>query len=336
MNSLHLLPDHDLGRTGIVARNEIRLAIRYAEFASTYGYMMLSILATSAAFRDASRTFDEVTWNLFVEIVRANFLSLEYFAKIRGLNWQAALERFPQYQAIIKPFLKENNSLIQVAHPHTYIVPQNRGPLRRPRHKNEDQVNIDRNIFAAASFAKHKSPPFNWPKTKSYPSDPTITNEKCHLCNRKDCACDPFNSNKVTRPLVELVNFGRPKGNGIRVLQKIKTGDILGEYVGEIIHNDEVDDEVYGFSLELVDGAPIAHIGSQFRGNWTRFINHSCDAATEFNKMIIGQRWRVMVVAVKDVDAFDELTVNYGMNYWLHGSMICRCGSSNCLHKNRR
>ena len=330
MNSVRLVPDRGLGRTARAARNELRLAIRHAGSASTLGFMMLSILATSAAFREAARTFDEAMWSTLEKLIQANFSSLEYFAKVRGLNWQAALKRLPQCQEMIETHLKEMYpNFTHVAHPHTYVVSGNEKPLLQPRYKDQEQINIESNLYVAESFERRPSPR-GWPVTKPYPSDPTITKEKCHLCDRSNCACDPLDSDKVVKPLVEIAKYGE-KGNGIRVLEPIKKGDLLDEYVGEIKHADDVDDEVYSFSFDLHEGPTIANISSQFLGNWTRFINHSCDASTEFRLMVIGRRWRAVVVAIKDVGMFDELTIDYGPGYWVEGR-LCKCGSSKCRY----
>lgn len=293
--------------------------------------MMLSILASSAAFREAARTFDEDTWHSFEEYIRVNFISLEYFAKIRGLDWLTALRRQTRSQHDIRTNLKDRYPEIQPDHPHAFIVPGPKEPLCRPRYKNQDQINIPHNQFSAAEFGQYP-PPYGWPPSKPYPSDPTITRARCHICRKTGCGCDPLDRDEVVKPLVEIVNYGI-KGNGIRVLQPLKAGDILDEYVGEIrstSYNDP--DDVYTFSFEHGDSPPMAYISSEFVGNWTRFVNHSCDASTHFEMKVVGRRWRAMIIATRDVAIFEELTIDYGSGYWIDGQRLCKCGSDYCKY----
>lgn len=55
-------------------------------------------------------------------------------------------------------------------------------------------------------------------------------------------------------------------------------------------------------------------------GNWTRFVNHSCkDQSVAFTEKTIGDRTLPAVVAERDIDMFQELTISYGKHYWLSG-----------------
>ena len=327
-----LQPEHGLGRVELVAKAELRLASRHASLAQNHGFMMLSILATSAAYREAARSLDDAAWDSFGMCIGTNFSSLEYFAKIRGLDWLTALKRIPQVQHM-RPYIKQRFPGLQADHPHTYIVPIHNEPLQRPTYKGQNQVPIQSNQYSATSFGRYERPQ-NWASNRSYPSDPTIiTKALCDLCKRYQCTCDPTSCIAVVKPLVEITNYGE-KGNGIRVLQPIKKGDILEEYIGEIKHIRDMDHNVYSFSLDFEGNTSSAYIDAQFLGNWTRFINHSCEASAKFELKVIGQRIRVMVVATKDVDMFDELTIDYGSFFWFHHKTLCKCGSPLCVSEN--
>lgn len=326
-----LQPDHELGRVEFVAKGELQLASRHASLAQEHGLMMLSILATSAAYREAARTLDDAAWKSFGMCIGTNFSSLEYFAKIRGLDWLSALKRIPQAQDM-RPYIKQRFPDLQADHPHTYVVPTHNEPLRRPMYKGQNQVPIQSNQYSDRSFETHERPE-GWASNKPYPSDPTtISKAVCDLCKTCKCACDPLNCNAIVKPLVEVTNYGE-KGNGIRVLQPIKRGDILEEYVGEIKHIRDMDHNVYSFGLDFQGNSSSAYIDAQFLGNWTRFINHSCEASAKFELKVIGQRLRVMIVATKDVDMFDELTIDYGSFFWFHHKTLCKCGSRHCVSK---
>lgn len=292
---------------------------------------MLSILANSASFREAARTFNVALWKSLEDRVRINADSIEYFAKVRGLNWKHALETTARIFSNAQTDWNEKHPGIPIDHPHHYIVPQGSQSLQRPKYKNQNQINIARCDYFRSDFRGY-SRPSNWPAEKPYPSDPTISNEPCELCLLDKCACEITDSPEVLKPLVELQRYGN-KGVGIRALQRFEADEILGEYVGEILPWDCKDDSVYGMSF-MINDTHIAMISSQFRGNWTRFLNHSCDSNTEFTYMTIGGRRRIMVVAVKPVEMFEELTVDYGGNYFhvAHG-IFCICGSPKCRYK---
>ncbi len=77
----------------------------------------------------------------------------------------------------------------------------------------------------------------------------------------------------------------------------------------------------------------LAAISAKRYGNWTRFINHSCEAGTRFSVVRVGDRWRSVVRATRDVEVFEEVTVDYGEGYWR--GKRCECGSEGCLEKRR-
>lgn len=323
VSQLRVQPD-TICRTSDVVANEVHLPKRYASFAAEHGWMMLSILANSAAFREAARTFDDLLWISFNTSVCHNKSSIELFAKIRGLNWILALTRTP-YLASHITHLREGYPGIEPDHPHNYIVPQNSEPIRQPQYKGKIQTNIINNRFRASDFGF-----FGRPKNPS--RDPTIHNGlQCEICGCTMCHCEPSSCEGVLRPLVELVQSGNKLGVGVRVLQPIRSHQLLAEYVGEILPEYCDDDDTYAIALTPHDGAPsTATISAQKYGNWTRFVNHSCDPHAVFVNKVIGDRHRIMLFTIKDVEMFEELTVDYGNNYWATRSILCKCGSHNC------
>lgn len=304
-----------------IGSNESTSSERYASFAAEHGWMMLSILATSTAFRVAAGTFDDRLWVSFNITVFLNKNSIEYFAKIRGLNWTLALTRKPEYAAYTTD-LREGYPGLEPDHPHTYVVPRESNPVRRPQFKGKVQKNIVHNRFDPLSYRPSA-------RRGKLRRDPTIEKgRKCHICQKKSCRCDPSSCLGVLRPLVELAASGNDVGVGIRVLQPIPKGQLLAEYVGNIVPSTgsgAVDDTTY-----LCRSNTNASVDAQEHGNWTRFINHSCDAHAEIACVVIGQRRRCMIRLIKDIAMFEELTLDYGDLYWASRAGLCRCGSTNC------
>ena len=95
---------------------------------------------------------------------------------------------------------------------------------------------------------------------------------------------------------------------------------MLGEYVGELFPADYAGDWVYGLDVCLPgadDAEAVVGIVSAARvGNWTHFMNHSCDAKVVFRSAVLGGRCRMVVQAVREVGVFEEVTVDYGRGYW--------------------
>ncbi|MCJ1427259.1 hypothetical protein MMC29_005162 [Sticta canariensis] len=323
VSQLRIQPD-TVCRTSDVVANKVHLLERYASFAAKHGWMMLSILANSAAFREAARTFDDLLWISFNASICHNKSSVELFAKIRGLNWILALTRTPFLASYITD-LGEGYPGIEPDHPHNYIVPQNSEPIRQPQYRGKIQTNIINNRFKASDFGL-------FGRSKNPPRDPTIQNGlQCQICGCTLCHCEPSSCKGVLRPLVELVQSGNKLGVGVRVLQPIRSRQLLAEYVGEILPDYCDDDDTYAIAITPHDGAPsTATISAQKYGNWTRFVNHSCNPHAVFVNRVIGNRHRIMLFSIKDIEMFEELTVDYGDNYWATRPILCKCGSHNC------
>ncbi|KAF1957655.1 SET domain-containing protein [Byssothecium circinans] len=78
---------------------------------------------------------------------------------------------------------------------------------------------------------------------------------------------------------------------------------------------------------------PMVLIDGLHTGNWTRFINHSCDAHADFEVMRVGTTRIMAVVLRRDVGEGVELTVSYGEPYWWfrRDGARCCCGSGRCV-----
>jgi SET domain-containing protein len=79
----------------------------------------------------------------------------------------------------------------------------------------------------------------------------------------------------------------------------------------------------------------IAYIAPAHQGNWTRFMNHSCDSNVNFRHTVVGKYATTVIEAKRDIAIFEEITANYGKNYWAAAGRICKCGSGGCIHRER-
>lgn len=182
--------------------------------------------------------------------------------------------------------------------------------------------------------------PCTWPSNLPYPADPTtrLGDRRCASCKSvRICDCDPRSCFLVTNPLIELMNYGS-KGTGVRALQHIPKGAFLGEYVGVLWnpkHSARLHDDPYSMRISptngLVDQKTFGIISAAKSGNWTRYINHSCRSSTDFYQFPVGNGNRTLVKTRRDIAMFEEITVDYGAEYFSRGNRICLCGEDCCI-----
>lgn len=295
---------------------------RCKAFIQQLGWKLLSICGHADAFRRAYWKADEAGWDSLVQLIARESRSIEVFARSRRLEWRGPLlvharHDLPDLRQALAPEIN-----IAKEHPHHTVRLEN-DHLERPRYKGKAQVNINSQYYDAEKYGHNSNPLRNLKMSVN-----------CNMCGESNCAC---RFNLLGGDLVELMKYPG-KGTGVRALANFKRGDFLGEFVGEVVplsRSKEACDEdnvypltqvVYTANNRLKD---MAHIGPAWLGNWTRFINHSCNASTGFWPQCIGGELTTVIKATRDIQIFEELTVDYGDAYW-SGSRECLCGSSNC------
>lgn len=126
-------------------------------------------------------------------------------------------------------------------------------------------------------------------------------------------------------------------GKGVFAVQDIPKGDIIIEYVGEIIGWDEAlrrhphdpKDPNHTFYFHVDEDHVIdAKVG----GNSSRWINHACDPNCEADEV----DGRVFIKSLRKIKAGEELNYDYGLmidepyTKKLLAQYPCWCGSANC------
>lgn len=126
-------------------------------------------------------------------------------------------------------------------------------------------------------------------------------------------------------------------GNGVFALQDIAEGEVLIEYIGEIIGWDEAQRR-HPHDLANPNHTFYFHIDedrvidAKFGGNSARWINHSCDP----NCFADEQDGRIFITALRNISAGEELNYDYGLiieeRYTpkLKAEYPCWCGSESC------
>jgi SET domain len=129
-------------------------------------------------------------------------------------------------------------------------------------------------------------------------------------------------------------------GTGVKALQRIPAGSLLAEYVGEIypvtkelmlgIYNNPT--YLYCQTRAKAKGAENAlQIDPSIRGNWTRYVNHSCRPKSDFMVYACGEKMLTcLTVRDRAIEFGEEITVSYGRSYFTGQQLACRCGEDIC------
>ncbi|OCT54842.1 hypothetical protein CLCR_02781 [Cladophialophora carrionii] len=219
-----------------------------------------------------------------------------------------------------------------------------------PSNADNDTVVVDSNGNAEPSFTPGElSPEPEHASSPEYPCHCTL-NELMERKNDKKAGLAHRDS-----LLVELFTT-HDKGRGIRALQRIPRHTFIGEYIGEIYPERDANTEesitrygppegnVYHFSVPV--GPPLPPrtpdqrarftVDSAHLGNWTRFMNHCCYPNARFDTVNVGQVWTTIVRTVREIKFGEEITVDYGPDYFYYRRLDCRCGHARCKLRNVR
>ena len=126
-------------------------------------------------------------------------------------------------------------------------------------------------------------------------------------------------------------------GKGVFALQDLAEGEVLIEYVGEIItwkealrrHPHDPQDPNHTFYFHIDDGRVIDAL---YGGNASRWINHSCNPNCEADEV----EGRVFIKALRPIRAGEELSYDYGLvidepyTAKLKAEYPCWCGAPKC------
>ena len=118
-------------------------------------------------------------------------------------------------------------------------------------------------------------------------------------------------------------------GLGLFALEPIPAGKRIIEYTGPLISNEEVEKShgKYFFGLNTrwsIDGSP--------RSNTARYINHSCRPNAE--ALVAGRR--VWIWSKKNIKAGEEITYNYGKEYFDDHIRPKGCRCEQCIHVKKK
>jgi SET domain-containing protein len=133
------------------------------------------------------------------------------------------------------------------------------------------------------------------------------------------------------------VNPSRIHGSGVRASKFIPKETRIIEYVGELIDKEESERRALAqHAASLESGCAAVYIftlsrktdiDGNFPWNTARLINHSCEPNCE--AWVVGRK--IFIYALRDIEAGEELTFDYGFDVECYEDHPCRCGSANCV-----
>ncbi len=115
-------------------------------------------------------------------------------------------------------------------------------------------------------------------------------------------------------------------GLGFFTLGPISADKRIIEYIGLILTKEEADKKggKYLMTIDdeyLIDGSP--------RSNTARYINHSCQPNAKAYKTGV----RVWIWSLRAIEAGEEITIDYGKNYFDDFIKHCGCKCTKCQIK---
>lgn len=168
---------------------------------------------------------------------------------------------------------------------------------------------------------------------------PTQDSHICQICHERqsddppqnNCNCFP-NLYPQTGPHIAPVQVYRtPNGrnNGLIACLPFERGTAVGEFVGQVTSGLSGLDVMVGQT-----GSDAYQIWQGRQGNYTRFVNHSCQPNSQYERFMWMSTQRIVLVS-KGIEAGEEITVDYSDTYWKNLDKDCLCGQPKCRYKSR-
>ena len=118
------------------------------------------------------------------------------------------------------------------------------------------------------------------------------------------------------------------KGNGLVARLPLPPAHAIGEFAGLVTRG--------LIGVDVMEGGtePRKYQISQAKmGNFTRFINHSCNPNARFVRFVWLGIERIVIVSKEyGIEAGKEITVDYSNGYWDGLNKVCKCGEKECRY----
>jgi hypothetical protein len=121
-------------------------------------------------------------------------------------------------------------------------------------------------------------------------------------------------------------------------LEKIPKGNLVQEYIGEVIDETTKEERLKQWAKEHPND-PNFYVMSLCKGwfidarevaNLSRFINHSCEPNCVLLPINVGGYIRNAIIALRDIQPNEFLSYDYHFDTRQGDKFVCRCGSAKC------
>ncbi|GBN69228.1 Histone-lysine N-methyltransferase NSD2 [Araneus ventricosus] len=215
----------------------------------------------------------------------------------------------------------------------------------RRKYPSYKHIKSNRPVGDVQLYTSHDISDYNPCGCKALDPDPCgydslcLNRSMCTECSAEVCeAGDRCQNQKFQRLQYAKVKpfWTSTKAWGLKSLEEIKQGHFVIEYCGDLIDEEECERRIRekqeigdtNFYFCTLDSNRIIDAGP--KGNYSRFLNHSCEPNCETQKWIVNGDARVGIFAKKDIPAGSELTFDYQMDFSHYKKLECNCGSKRC------
>ncbi|KAH0649936.1 hypothetical protein KY284_029848 [Solanum tuberosum] len=207
-------------------------------------------------------------------------------------------------------------------------------------------IHITQNVFLRRKHKKLKEDDIAICQCKYDTSDPeSACVERClnvltnTECTPGYCQCGDTCENQIfqKREYAKTKLF-RTNGRGWGLLadENIKAGQFIIEYCGEVISSEAAKKRSHVYEAHEVKDTYMISLDTNYvidstrKGNFARFLNHSCRPNCETRKWTVLGETRLGIFAMKNISVGMELTINYYFEWYAGATVRCLCGAANC------
>ncbi|CAN0890939.1 Probable galacturonosyltransferase 4 [Linum grandiflorum] len=212
---------------------------------------------------------------------------------------------------------------------------------------------IRRNIYLTKRIKRRLEDDGIFCSCNASPGSSGVCSRDCHCgmllssCS-SGCKCGESCLNKPfhQRPMKKMKMIQTDKcGVGIVADEEIKRGEFVIEYVGEVIDDKTCEARLWNMkhrgetNFYLCEINRNMVIDATYKGNKSRYINHSCCPNTEMQKWIIDGETRIGIFATRDIKKGEHLTYDYHPSNKVSrfvqfgADQDCHCGADDCRRK---
>ncbi|XP_030938944.1 histone-lysine N-methyltransferase ASHH3-like isoform X1 [Quercus robur] len=249
-----------------------------------------------------------------------------------------ATKKTPEHNRVGNVF---NNLLKQIGNPVDFELPD-----WFNKWKPMPYTFIRRNIYLTKRIKRRLEDDGIFCSCSPSPGSSGVCGRDCHCgmllssCS-SGCKCGSSCLNKPFqhRPVKKMKLVKTEKcGSGIVADEDIKHGEFVIEYVGEVIDDKTCEERLWNMkhrgetNFYLCEINRDMVIDATYKGNKSRYINHSCCPNTEMQKWIIDGETRIGIFATRDIKKGEHLTYDYQFVQF-GADQDCHCGAAGCRRK---